>query len=867
MNESAVIDKSIVADKSVDIEALKAEGIKRIQELAGNNWTDYNFHDPGVTILETLCYALADLAYRAEFDITDILYPATKKKIENTLFQAHEVLTTSPLSKLDFKGMILDLEGVKNCEIVPSYCEKVISGSFDVKIEIHPDFDDDSRKFDIKKSVNDLITANRPIGVVFNEVTFFDFDSVGIIVDIELKEEIESKKVFVEFLRNLQNYFSPEIKFKSLQELIDKGVPMESVFCGPLLKNGFLLDEEITNHSIRNQIYISDLMSLVMGLEGVSFVRQLKVVGSDKERYNWIYDVKNGKVPKLDPLSTSFVCRYKGVMIFESNPKSIELILSSKTNHQSAHTQNKLLKRVGSEKNLNKYYSIQNDFPETYGIGVKGPAAGASPDKLAAIKQFKGYLMIYDQIMANFLSQLNHIKFLFSTEDIDTSYAVQLMDDIPGIEYMYKQFVENYFVDQNDFNDKRKLKSEWLNFLKNSKESLKQKIQTSFESDDEFLNRRNRVLDHLLARFGINTIKFEMLSSLNSAEAITYKLNLLRQFPKLSYEKYAMGPSSINNSLSGLKCWLYTNLNLRGDGETEISSIEEKIGKTSTLANLRIEVYANDKPLNTFLKYGVETENLVETINNEVLIYNNDNEVVSRIFVDNLKLGITKELLANKIFDLDKGSENFIVIDHLEIKPTDEMPCYGFDVVFENKPFFVTERKYSLSECDLFSEEFAQGCQKNSNFEILESSLKEFRIKFQCSFGSLLTKEYYSSVNEALEQLEYFLYSLKDKNPIFSYATKYENHYVNVSNPFSHIVTVILPTWPSKFQNPGFKKYIEDFICEELPAHLVVNVKWLDLQDLKTFEMCWNEYLNKTASQDIQSKMQSLDNIMKALVS
>ena len=107
MNESPVINKDIVADHSIDFIALKEQGVKKLQTLSGNNWTDYNLHDPGITILETLCYSLADLSYRAGFDINDILYSSAKFKLENSLYPPHEILTTSPLSPIDFKGLIL----------------------------------------------------------------------------------------------------------------------------------------------------------------------------------------------------------------------------------------------------------------------------------------------------------------------------------------------------------------------------------------------------------------------------------------------------------------------------------------------------------------------------------------------------------------------------------------------------------------------------------------------------------------------------------------------------------------------------------------------------------------------------------------
>jgi hypothetical protein len=131
----------------------------------------------------------------------------------------------------------------------------------------------------------------------------------------------------------------------------------------------------------------------------------------------------------------------------------------------------------------------------------------------------------------------------------------------------------------------------------------------------------------------------------------------------------------------------------------------------------------------------------------------------------------------------------------------------------------------------------------------------------------LLSVSYYSSATEAVEDLEYFLENLKSKGPTFLFTTKYESHFVNLSNPFSHIVTLILPTWPSKFQKQGFRKYTEELFYEELPSHLAVNLKWLDLEEMKAFESCWEDYQNSLNDGDVFSKMHSLDKVMSTLAS
>ena len=43
--------------EGLDFTAMRAEGINYIAGLSGKIWTDHNVHDPGITLLELLCYA------------------------------------------------------------------------------------------------------------------------------------------------------------------------------------------------------------------------------------------------------------------------------------------------------------------------------------------------------------------------------------------------------------------------------------------------------------------------------------------------------------------------------------------------------------------------------------------------------------------------------------------------------------------------------------------------------------------------------------------------------------------------------------------------------------------------------------------
>ena len=63
LNEHISIPKNVATGYDLDYKFLRQKGQEYIEKLAGNIWTDYNEHDPGITILEMLSYAITDLGH------------------------------------------------------------------------------------------------------------------------------------------------------------------------------------------------------------------------------------------------------------------------------------------------------------------------------------------------------------------------------------------------------------------------------------------------------------------------------------------------------------------------------------------------------------------------------------------------------------------------------------------------------------------------------------------------------------------------------------------------------------------------------------------------------------------------------------
>src|SRR5262249_27674239 len=116
----ASIPRTPEGPPTLDFESLLSRGVALVQALGGDIWTDFNEHDPGVTILELLCYAITDLAYRTEHPIEDILLPGSDADAANQAFHTGDAaLASAPVTSTDYRRLLYDqVDGVQNAWLV-----------------------------------------------------------------------------------------------------------------------------------------------------------------------------------------------------------------------------------------------------------------------------------------------------------------------------------------------------------------------------------------------------------------------------------------------------------------------------------------------------------------------------------------------------------------------------------------------------------------------------------------------------------------------------------------------------------------------------------------------------------------------------
>ncbi|MFN8459461.1 MAG: hypothetical protein U0401_33225 [Anaerolineae bacterium] len=586
MNSSPTLSTASLEHPAMDYAFLRQEGIQHLERLAGQIWTDFNAHDPGITILEQVCYALTDLAYRINYELPDLLTRAGESTYDS-LYSPAQIFTSQPVTLTDLRKLVIDVEGVKNAWVEPVEAQSptlffqasenalslqgdaftaepiYLKGLYRVLIEISDVLYIDSavQQQEIIRQATRRLQANRNLAEDFEEIRILEPQPIQVQARVEIEAVEDADAVLQEIYRRMADYISPPVRFYSLNQLLEAGKPVDEIFEGPLLEHGFIDSEQLRQAQRRTVLHTSDLIRAIMDVAGVRAVRTISLAAGGTPEA-WLLNLDPNKVPKLD-LSGSVITLERNRLMAGVNVTRVVNTHYQALRHRATFTNLALGERdlqppPGRERHLETYYSLQHQFPATYGIGAMGLPESATPQRQAQAKQLKAYLLFFDQLLANYFAQLAHFKDLFSfSQPTDQSYFAQPVDDsrlgLEGIrrsdlaahQTRLQQITENPYV---------------------------------AEAQPDF-RRRNRFLNHLLARFAEQFTDYSLIlygvmskeADNSAAEKLAQdKRAFLQDYPYLSSARgtgfnYLQPRSSANRS--GLEQRLYRKLGLTEPAE------------------------------------------------------------------------------------------------------------------------------------------------------------------------------------------------------------------------------------------------------------------------------------------------------------
>jgi hypothetical protein len=488
----------------LDYAQLLRQGMAELERLAGDQWTDFNAHDPGITVLDAMCYALIDLGYRIFHPIPDLLAEAGPDAPSGLLSPA-EALTCRAVTPEDLRRVVLDVPGVKNAWIEkvdtaspplrydrgagtlsidsgqapPANTDAVIpAGLWRVLVE-KSDLEDVDGTV-LRREVARRLHANRPLCEDFEDIVVLEPMRVAVYASVEIGETENGEAVLLGILTRLDALISPAVGFLTLDQALAAGMSIDECFDGPALTRGFVDRSTLPAAERRVALHTSDVIRAITATPGVRAVRWIRLArAGDLTGEAWSLALDASGAARLE-VGASRIELVKERMTVQVELGSVADAFAAAT--QAARlfpplprSSRDLAPPTGRARDVTAYLPLEADLPRLYGVGPGALPDTADAQRQAQANQLRGYLALFDQLLANEYAQLGRFASLFSAAgDSSRTYFAQPVASLdpdrlpilaPGVD----------------------------------KPALDQLVEP--EDSPAALQRRNRLLNHLLARF------------------------------------------------------------------------------------------------------------------------------------------------------------------------------------------------------------------------------------------------------------------------------------------------------------------------------------------------------------------------------
>lgn len=805
------IDKIVPDPDGLDFDALRKAGIAMLQELCGEKWTDYNLHDPGVTILEQLCYALTDLAYRSEFAPEDYLAGPFGKIdfARHALHQADVILPSQVLTTDDYRKIIYDripeIEDVWLTRDDAVTCVGLYRISLKIRDSIQNELQPDAQaqlEQRVMQQVRAVYNAHRNLGEDLAEVSMIGSQRVFLCGDIQIHSLRDSASIFADiFFRCAQQIISG-FRAERYLDASDASVPLEQIFNGPLTLHGRITATGANRPGAG--IAIARLVALVQAVDGVTHVQRLALCDEKGEPVQM--DSTDDKVLRLRfpekpqstflrlhfadaavahgemPLTGPSIASMSGVYWQKEKAQVMQddarvALRKARFEFDTMRNTRQSLEQIvpapqGVQRPLRDYYSIQQQFPAIYGINRFGIPSSAPLKNKVSARQLKAYLFLAEQLMANYLENLQAIPQVFSLDGVQQTYFSQMLDDqtVPHIEALYTDTPQQITA------------------------MLSQIVARWDKSED----RRSRLLDVLLAMHGEefsqkSLRRFNYYGDRHSARCLVdNKLTFLRHIVGLSRDRAT--------------AFDYTKGSHRPDGNINLAGIHAKI---AILLDLRIA--PGSAPLcQKLMQYRLHP-NLATTLSAH------DYALAARHLI---ALAAQAEVAGAKRADSVSGGA---------VLP---LSLLTQGVLLEN---YIFEQHGAAIHLLFQTHDPHLGIVRLASYaELAEADRQVQQLRgFICGLN-IGSEGFYLVEHVLLRPRKMKIPGQSDDVPEPVDSAFYANR-----------ISVVFSGWSARFCDPDFRSMAQETLCRNLPAHLYPQFHWLDFISMRDFEQRQRLWLDK----------------------
>jgi hypothetical protein len=438
-------------------EALRAQGLQLLQDLAGQTWTDHNLHDPGITLLEQLCFALTDVGYRAGFPVADHLTDA-EGLLDFDALSLHppaQVLPCRATTAADYRRVLLDaVPGLDDATVLPGP-----GGVVQLVLKLSQGAVDSAGARIV--AAREAFLAQRNLGEDLDPRVVQTADRrCELHGQIDIGGPRDAADVLAEVYQCCDQFVARRASCRSLDERLRGGESLEQIYTGPVQQYGFV-DPLREAQDGPQRLYLSDLSKLVQQVPGV-----------EQARLAMLRPVDDAGQPLEGAPASSGSVDWRGpgwalrlVLPGEGQPGTLtvtrrgnavpvvaddlcrrldDLRAAERASRARQQTDQALRAAAalprGEHSPLDAYHSVQHLLPAIYGVGRHGVPASAPPQDKAHAQQLQTYLLMMEQVIAQGLAQLQHWRALFSVDGGSPRTLWSQMigpDALPGAERMW----------------------------------------------------------------------------------------------------------------------------------------------------------------------------------------------------------------------------------------------------------------------------------------------------------------------------------------------------------------------------------------------------------------------------------------------
>ncbi|HYR09971.1 MAG TPA: hypothetical protein VEQ60_19510 [Longimicrobium sp.] len=821
---TAPVDAATAAAEALDHLSLFALGLEQLRALSGRVWTDHNIHDPGITTLELLAYALTDLAYRASFPIADLLAAQTgnAEAMQAQFFTARQILPSAPLTTADYRRLLIDVVGIKNAWIRPAtetlyadtlrgrlqrerpadmtgFVQVDLRGLYAVTVEYMDGLPALERAAALA-AVRARLHANRNLCedfVSFDQVQEQPFIICG---EVELEPGADLPRVHAEILFAVQQYLSPPVLQYSLAEMQARthadGTPygVEDIYDGPPLEHGFIDAAELAAAELRTEIRLSDVMSVVMDIPGVRAVRDLLIHPAPPSRppeSKWRVPVIDGRKPTLNPDGCRLVF-YKRHMPFTVERAAWgpywDALAAEATARVETPREEDLPVPLGRWRSPAAYHSFQNHFPALYGLGEAGLPGGADEQRARLAYQLKGYLLFFDQLMADFMAQLASIPLLFSTD-----WRVTRTD--------HHQPVTSF--------------PEWRRIYRGA--DVQAALEAGLDDEAAMTDRRNHFLDHLIARHGE---RFHELAEvmrtefgLGQAAMVRYKCDFLTGYPETGRRRGMAYDYSLD---ADADLWNSAN----------VSGLELRLASLLGIPNA------------TRRNLGDVSYDLYAEVDGTP-----DDEFRFRV-----RHPVTQKILLS-------SSTRYPTHAAARAEMRRAIRFAQTPAGYQRRQTVAEGVRFFFNIIDDTGEVLARRIEYFRTPEEMEAAIEQLMDHLRTTYSE-----------EGMYLIENILLRPEEEDdPFLPICPDPNCADCADEDPYSYRIHIILPAFGGRFEDMEFRRWAEQVIREETPAHIQPKVCWINADDMAELEGLYRDWIYLRAGRETANRTATLQRFITTL--